>query len=87
MIEPAALAKPIVIGPHTHNFAEAMRKLREANAIVEVTDGAALAAKIQSWLEAPEDARVIGHRAQVVVQQNQGATARHAQIILENLKG
>jgi 3-deoxy-D-manno-octulosonic-acid transferase len=86
MIEPAALAKPIIIGPWTHNFAEAMQRLREANAVVEVSDGSAMATTIQSWLEAPDDAREIGRRAQVVVQQNQGATARHARIILDNLK-
>ena len=28
MIEPAALAKPVIVGPYTGNFAEAMNKLR-----------------------------------------------------------
>src|SRR5690606_10044041 len=36
MIEPAALAKPVIVGPFTHNFADAMRKFRAAEAMVEV---------------------------------------------------
>src|SRR5438067_3469846 len=46
MIEPAALAKPIAVGPWTHNFAESMAKLREADAVREVTDAASLARTI-----------------------------------------
>jgi 3-deoxy-D-manno-octulosonic-acid transferase len=87
MIEPAALAKPVIIGPWTHNFAEAMRKLREADAIREVTDGEALEKTVAQWLTDPVQAAAIGRRAQVVVQQNQGATDKHARIILDNLKG
>jgi 3-deoxy-D-manno-octulosonic-acid transferase len=86
MIEPAALARPIIVGPWTQNFAEAMRKLKEADAITEVSNTALLAAKIQSWLTSPVDAAAMGRRAQSVVQQNQGATAKHAQIILDHLK-
>ena len=40
MIEPAALAKPVIVGPFTANFAEAVRKFRDADAIMEVADGA-----------------------------------------------
>jgi len=32
MIEPAALAKPVIVGPYTGNFAEPMRKFTEADA-------------------------------------------------------
>jgi 3-deoxy-D-manno-octulosonic-acid transferase len=86
MIEPAALAKPIIIGLWTHNFAEAMRKLRDADAIREVTDGQALEKTVAQWLADPAQAAAVGQRAQVVVQQNQGATDKHARIILDKLK-
>jgi 3-deoxy-D-manno-octulosonic-acid transferase len=85
MIEPGALAKPIAIGPWTHNFAEPMQKFREANAIVEVSDADALAMVIEGWLRDPAAAAAIGRRAQDVVRANQGATARHAEIILRHL--
>jgi 3-deoxy-D-manno-octulosonic-acid transferase len=88
MIEPAALAKPIIIGPWTHNFAEAMRKLREADAIRR-SDRRLGSGKNGSQLAHRSRAMPlpIGRRAQVVVQQNQGATDKHARIILDNLKG
>jgi 3-deoxy-D-manno-octulosonic-acid transferase len=82
MIEPAALAKPVVIGPWTHNFAEAMRKLRAADAVREVSDESTLAETIGRWLDNPQSAIGIGRRAQGIVRENQGATARHAEILL-----
>jgi 3-deoxy-D-manno-octulosonic-acid transferase len=85
MIEPAALAKPIVVGPWTHNFAEAMRKLRQDDAIREVNDESMLTETIGRWLLEPANAVAIGQRAQKVVRENQGATARHAEILLRQL--
>jgi 3-deoxy-D-manno-octulosonic-acid transferase len=85
MIEPAALAKPIIIGPWTHNFAEAMRKLRAADAVREVRDESTLTETIGRWLEDPQSAIRIGRRAQGIVRENQGATARHAEILLGQL--
>jgi 3-deoxy-D-manno-octulosonic-acid transferase len=86
MIEPAALAKPVAIGPWTHNFAEAVRSFKAANAMVEVASGGALAETITSWLNHPAEAAELGRRAQEVVRENQGATARHVEIILQALK-
>jgi 3-deoxy-D-manno-octulosonic-acid transferase len=85
MIEPAALAKPIVIGPWTHNFAEAMQQFRQADALREVSDESALVHAITDWLTNPPEAAALGQRAQTVVRQNQGATARHAEIILSRV--
>lgn len=82
MIEPAALAKAVVVGPWTHNFAEPMRKFREAAAVAQVSDAASLSKVIESWLRDPLSATATGRRAQDVVRLNQGATARHAEIIL-----
>ena len=62
MIEPAALAKPILVGPWTGNFAEAMRKFREAEAVMEVADGAALAQAIRVLLSTSAEATAMGAR-------------------------
>ncbi|HSV16013.1 MAG TPA: hypothetical protein VLI90_17255, partial [Tepidisphaeraceae bacterium] len=86
MIEPAALAKPIIVGPWTHNFAEPMEKFREANAIREVMKHTSeLKQTIGDWLKNPQDAAEVGRAARQVVRENQGATARHAGIILQHL--
>ena len=85
MIEPAALAKPVAVGPWTHNFADAVRAFRAADAIAEVADGAALARTIGGWLADPAAASAVGRRAQAVVRQCRGATARHVGVILTAL--
>jgi 3-deoxy-D-manno-octulosonic-acid transferase len=85
MIEPAALAKPVAIGPWTHNFAEAVRSFKAADAMVEVADAAALTATLHRWLSDPESATQIGRRAQAVVRENQGATQKHIDVILGQL--
>lgn len=82
MIEPAALAKPVIVGPFTHNFAEPMRRFLAADAIRQIASAAELEASVRDLLDAPGD---IGQRAQEVVAQEQGATARHVRVILEHL--
>src|SRR5438045_2935467 len=42
MIEPAALRRPVIVGPYTANFAEAMNRFRQNESIIEVPDGPAL---------------------------------------------
>ena len=85
MIEPAALAKPVVVGPWTHNFAEAVRGFKSADAMVEVNGISSLTETITDWLRNPSAAIEIGQRAQKVVRINQGATARHVELILQSL--
>lgn len=85
MIEPAALGKPVVVGPFTHNFADAMHQFVAANAMQVVQDAAALTAAIDAMLANPAQRSEIGQRAREVVRRNQGATARHLEIILREL--
>jgi 3-deoxy-D-manno-octulosonic-acid transferase len=85
MIEPAALAKPVIIGPFTANFAEVMNKLRHAEGICEVFTPGELKSKVAFYLDNAEMGRDMGNRGQAVVRQEQGATARHAAIILDHL--
>jgi 3-deoxy-D-manno-octulosonic-acid transferase len=86
MIEPAALAKPCITGPFTTNFADVMNKFRSAGAMREVGGEAELEQAIRTFLSDPPGAIKIGQRAQQVVIDQQGATDRHADIILELLK-
>ena len=85
MIEPAALAKPVAIGPWTQNFAEAVRSFKAGNAMVEVTDVGALVETISGWLSNASAAKELGKRAQEVVRSNQGATAKHVELMLKYL--
>ena len=86
MIEPAALAKPTIVGPHTGNFAEVMRKFTEANAMSVVSDEDQLRSTLDLLLSNLGHAREMGKRALTVVMSNQGATLRNAEVILGQLQ-
>jgi len=85
MIEPAALGKPVIVGPFTANFADAMRQFVASDAMLVVQDAHALEESVARLLENPAQAAAIAARARQVVQGQQGATDRHVQIILDTL--
>jgi 3-deoxy-D-manno-octulosonic-acid transferase len=82
MIEPAALGKPIVVGPFTGNFADAMTHFRRAAAVTEVADAPQLYSAMMGLLKNPAAAAAIGAAARQVTQDQRGASARHAEIVL-----
>jgi 3-deoxy-D-manno-octulosonic-acid transferase len=86
MIEPAALGKPVIVGPFTGNFADAMSRFRAAQAIIEVQTADELAHAVRRLLSSPQEARALADRARQVVNQEKGATERHVQTILSHLK-
>jgi 3-deoxy-D-manno-octulosonic-acid transferase len=85
MIEPAALGKAVVVGPFTYNFSEAMSQFLVADAVRVASDSSALAATVDYLLVHREECAALGERAREAVRRGQGATARHAQMILEEL--
>ena len=85
MIEPAALGKPVIVGPFTGNFVEVMRKFVAHEAMLVAPDEAALGESVSVLIGSPDQRAFMGMRAQEVVSANQGSTARHARLILEKL--
>ena len=81
-----ALGKPTIVGPFTHNFADAMSRFKAAEAMIEVPDGEALEKAIHEFLVTPAKAAAMGERAQQVVRREQGATARHVKLIVEGMQ-
>ncbi|MDH1264172.1 lipid IV(A) 3-deoxy-D-manno-octulosonic acid transferase [Pseudomonas sp. GD03944] len=76
LLEPAALGKPVLSGPHLFNFQEIAAQLREAGALVEVDDAQALAAQIAALWAAPEQSARMRDTGLAVIQANQGALNR-----------
>ena len=74
-LEPAALGKPIVIGPQAENFAGIVQKLHEANAIL-IAESPNLWPHIEYLFLHPQEAVAMGERARLVCAQEAGATAR-----------
>lgn len=75
-MEVAALGKPIIVGPYTENFADAIDKLQEAGAIALVNSPEELRARLGELLVDSKRREEMGERARSVVRQNQGATQR-----------
>jgi len=84
MVEPAGLAKPVIVGQHTFNFKEEVRLLREAKAIMVVEDEVSLLKTITYLLEHPEESGEIGRRAQLTVIRQMGVVDRNMNILKEH---
>ncbi len=76
MMEPTALGKCTIFGPHTFNFRQTVDALLQANGAIEVTDGDDLLTTMRKFLTNKDLAQPISSSGQYVIKQNQGATQR-----------
>lgn len=75
-LEPAALAKPVVMGEHVFNFAVICEALRDAGGLVQVNRLEALEQESLRVLQDPIYAAQLGAAAADFVKENQGALER-----------
>lgn len=85
IIEPAYWGKPVLFGPYTHNFSEIVRIFLEKDAACQVKNGDDLKEKLLFFLSHKEKAEDMGSRARALVQANQGASRKAAEIVLKYL--
>jgi 3-deoxy-D-manno-octulosonic-acid transferase len=76
LIEACAVGKPVIIGPHTYNFAEAAERAVEAGAAVRVASAEELARELRRLLHDPEQRRRMGQAGLEFSRQHQGATGK-----------
>lgn len=76
MLEPAALGKAVLFGPHTSNFRNDVELLLGAKAAEQVASPAALEVALLELLCSPEHRARLGRSAIELIRRNQGATAR-----------
>lgn len=81
-LEPAALGRPVVVGPGFVNFKEIVETLRAAKAVL-MAEPDALGEQVGRLLEQPEEAAAMGERAHAVCREHEGATARAAAALLQ----
>ena len=85
-IEPAALGKAVVFGPHMENFADIARAFVAADAAVQVPDEPELERVLGELLADPARRAAMGHAAKAVVAENLGAIHRTLEMILPHLE-
>ena len=83
VMEVAALAKPIVVGPHTQNFTDAVERLRRSGGLVQVKDVGELHQQIAALLANPGLRERMGAAARETIVACRGATGRTVDRILE----
>ncbi|WP_343348842.1 lipid IV(A) 3-deoxy-D-manno-octulosonic acid transferase [Pseudomonas sediminis] len=76
LLEPAALGKPVLSGPHLFNFLEIAAQLRDAGALSEVENAAQLADRIATLLNEPSEMQSMSQAGLSVLKANQGALER-----------
>lgn len=83
-MEPAALGKPVVIGPAVADFRTVVAEMKARDAIIPTTR-AELAQVLRRLVENDAERKEWGRRAQECVRRNQGATDAHARAIRKAL--
>ena len=86
MMEPTALGKCTLFGPHTFNFKQTVEVLLKDQGAIEVADEADLFDKTLQTLINPEFTRRTATNGQTVIRQNKGATEKTLAAIRKLLK-
>jgi len=81
VLEPALRRKPVLVGPHTDNFREAVALLVDAGAGVVVTDAASMAAELKALLSDPVIAAKRGEAGAEAVAARHGAVAATLELV------
>jgi 3-deoxy-D-manno-octulosonic-acid transferase len=76
LIEACAVGTPVIIGPSTHNFADAVRRAVEARAAVQVMDVDALVTEAARLLKDATTRRGMGRDGIAFARAHRGATAK-----------
>ncbi len=87
MLEPGALGKPILTGPHLFNFAEISELFITENALIKVKDVDALVMQLLDLMQHSDKRHQMGERALKVIAANRGALAKQEQIIGRFVQG
>ncbi|MEE4303752.1 MAG: 3-deoxy-D-manno-octulosonic acid transferase [Wenzhouxiangella sp.] len=81
LLEPAAFGKAVIAGPHLHQQADSAAALREAGALIEVSDAEGLAEAVESIWSDPQRALEYGSAALKVVENGRGSVRRTLRFI------
>ncbi len=86
-LEPCAMGKPVVFGPHMQNFEAIAAALIRGGGAVQVANAGELETGLSDLLGSPDKQRDLGRNALKVVHENQGAVGRTVEMIVKKLEG
>jgi 3-deoxy-D-manno-octulosonic-acid transferase len=81
LLEPAALGRPILIGPHNFNAPDIAESLLAAHAAVRIYDALSLGSEVTRLIEHPTERERMGEMGRDVVESNRGAVARVMELV------
>ena len=84
--EAISAGKPVIVGPHTENFADLVCSLRAAAAIVQIPDAAGLLPACRRLLGDPEQGARMAAAAHAQLRTHRGAAQRSAALLLAEVK-
>ena len=86
IMEPAGRGKPVLVGPHTANFSDAVSGLEQAGGLRIVPDADALHRSLAALVAAPDRAREMGRLAREAVLRQKGALRRTLDLLIPLLE-
>ncbi len=81
LIEAAAFGCPVIMGPHTFNFAEAAQNAQQVGAAMRVSDMDSALDQVCAWLRQPAELASAHQKGLDLVAQSRGAAQRYAQAL------
>lgn len=84
-IEPAGLAKPVIMGQYVKNCAEIVQDFASIGTLIQ-TDDKGLYQTVKMWLDNPDEAKQAGERGQKLVQERAGADKAQFEMIWRLMK-
>ena len=81
LLEPAALALPVLAGPALFSAPDVAQALRDAGALTIVQDAGGLAAALRALLDSPAERARSGAAGRAVIEANRGALERLLRLI------
>ena len=87
LLEPAALGKPVVTGPHLFSTQDIADMFSKVGASMVVNDERELAHAVLELLADPDKAHAVGEKGLVLLQENRGALQRLLDLLEPTMNG
>ncbi|MEC9314917.1 MAG: lipid IV(A) 3-deoxy-D-manno-octulosonic acid transferase [Pseudomonadota bacterium] len=85
LLEPAALGRAVIIGPHYFNFSEISRQFLKAGAAAQIDSSESLADTVTDLLKNPQKRADMGQAGQNLIKRSQGASKRLLNLIKRHI--